>query len=205
MMILYQLRRELVYAHKGTTHASLTHARGRLGGVKDWVVRRSRDGRRHRSHETTRFTLCYNFIMKIDYDSASLILIDQEKVLMQLRDEKPEIAYPGCWCIPGGRVEKNESIEEAVKREIEEETGYLSRNPELFSSVICELPNGKAYRSHIFCEKYDGKQMITCREGQKMEFKSEKEMERLKVYPGQVEIIKKALELAKKEFNNSKT
>jgi 8-oxo-dGTP pyrophosphatase MutT (NUDIX family) len=33
--------------------------------------------------------------------------------------------YPGRWCFAGGKVKQGESIAEAVRREVFEETGYL--------------------------------------------------------------------------------
>lgn len=43
------------------------------------------------------------------------------KVVMQLRDFKQEIAYPGHWGFLGGAVDNNETPLEAALREIEEE------------------------------------------------------------------------------------
>ena len=42
--------------------------------------------------------------------------IEEQEILLELR------ADCGRWCIPGGRLEPGESIEECVKREIKEET-----------------------------------------------------------------------------------
>ena len=42
---------------------------------------------------------------------------------MQLRDEKPEIDYPGYWSCFSGGIEKMETPMEGAKREIFEEIG----------------------------------------------------------------------------------
>ncbi|TGO06718.1 NUDIX hydrolase [Serinibacter arcticus] len=45
------------------------------------------------------------------------------RVLLQLRDDKPEIPYPNTWCIPGGMREDGESPLDCAVRELEEEMG----------------------------------------------------------------------------------
>lgn len=51
---------------------------------------------------------------------GAFILNDKGELLLQLRNKAPEKEY---WSIPGGRVELFETFEEAVKREVKEETG----------------------------------------------------------------------------------
>ncbi len=46
------------------------------------------------------------------------------KLLMQLRDPIPGIAYPGHWGLFGGHLEPGESPEAALRRELIEEIGY---------------------------------------------------------------------------------
>lgn len=51
---------------------------------------------------------------------GAFIVNENNEVLLQLRNKAPEKEY---WSIPGGRVELFEKMEEAVKREVKEETG----------------------------------------------------------------------------------
>lgn len=46
------------------------------------------------------------------------------KVLMQLRDMKEGINFPGCWGFFGGSIDEGETPEEASWRELFEEIGY---------------------------------------------------------------------------------
>jgi 8-oxo-dGTP diphosphatase len=50
--------------------------------------------------------------------------IADRRFLMQLRDNKPNILYPGYWGLFGGHIEPGETPEIAVVREIAEEIGY---------------------------------------------------------------------------------
>ena len=51
---------------------------------------------------------------------AALVLNQQDQLLLVKRSVEPA---KGKWCLPGGFIEVDESIEEAVLRELEEETG----------------------------------------------------------------------------------
>lgn len=58
---------------------------------------------------------------------TNCILIDNEKALLLQKPSK------GWWVAPGGKMENEESIAEAVKREYREETGITIYQPELVS------------------------------------------------------------------------
>ncbi|WP_414527640.1 NUDIX hydrolase [Nodularia chucula] len=55
---------------------------------------------------------------------AIAILYQEDKFLMQLRDNIPGILYPGYWGLFGGHLETGETPEIAVHREVQEEIGY---------------------------------------------------------------------------------
>jgi 8-oxo-dGTP diphosphatase len=55
-------------------------------------------------------------------DCVSALLIDQQgKLVIQLRDDKPGLLFPAHWATLGGGIEKGETPDEAVRRELEEE------------------------------------------------------------------------------------
>ena len=56
------------------------------------------------------------------------IIIDKKKILLIKRKKTP---FKGLWALPGGFVEYGETVEEAVKREIYEETGLTTQIKQL--------------------------------------------------------------------------
>jgi 8-oxo-dGTP pyrophosphatase MutT (NUDIX family) len=52
---------------------------------------------------------------------AALILVEEDGYLMQLRDPRPDIWYPGHWGLFGGGVEPGEDPLAALRRELREE------------------------------------------------------------------------------------
>jgi 8-oxo-dGTP pyrophosphatase MutT (NUDIX family) len=69
---------------------------------------------------------------KKSYKKVVIILLHKnfEAYLLQLRDFKSSIVYPGQWGAFGGAVEEEESPETAISRELTEEIGY---SPEAFN------------------------------------------------------------------------
>lgn len=52
---------------------------------------------------------------------GAILLNDRGEVLLQQRDDKPTLRYPGYWTFFGGAVEADESPDEAMRRELWEE------------------------------------------------------------------------------------
>jgi 8-oxo-dGTP diphosphatase len=65
---------------------------------------------------------------------ALAILTQDDKFLMQLRDDIPTIIYPGVWGLFGGHMEMGETPEIAIEREILEEINY---QPSEFAKFAC--------------------------------------------------------------------
>ena len=63
---------------------------------------------------------------------AIAILYQDGKFLCQLRDDIPNIRYPGHWGLFGGHLEPGETPEVAVLRELKEEISYAPASVSLF-------------------------------------------------------------------------
>ncbi|HZU77366.1 MAG TPA: NUDIX domain-containing protein [Dehalococcoidia bacterium] len=99
--------------------------------------------------------------------AAALLVRQDGAVLLQLRDDKPGIAQPGRWAVPGGAGEAGETPHEIAVRELLEETGY--RAGELFPLLSERFERDGVLVQHtIFWAEYDGVQPVWCFEGQEM-------------------------------------
>jgi 8-oxo-dGTP pyrophosphatase MutT (NUDIX family) len=67
--------------------------------------------------------------------AAALIVTPDGRYLMQHRDDKPGIFFPGWWGCFGGAVEPGESPAEAIRRELAEELGWQAGRVEPFATL----------------------------------------------------------------------
>ncbi|MDJ0702529.1 MAG: NUDIX hydrolase [Leptolyngbyaceae cyanobacterium MO_188.B28] len=75
--------------------------------------------------------------MSVQRIEVTLAILHQDNhFLMQLRDDFPDIAYPGCWGFFGGHLEQGESPDAGIKRELWEEIGYTPPTLTLFNRYI---------------------------------------------------------------------
>jgi 8-oxo-dGTP pyrophosphatase MutT (NUDIX family) len=72
-----------------------------------------------------------------------LIVTEDGGLLLHHRDDKPEIPNPDCWAGFGGAVEEGETIEEAVLREVREETGLQIADPISLTEAVDHEGDGR--------------------------------------------------------------
>ena len=72
-----------------------------------------------------------------------LIVTEDGGLLLHHRDDKPGIPNPDCWAGFGGAVEDGETVEEAVVREVREETGLQITDPIFLTEAVDHEGDGR--------------------------------------------------------------
>lgn len=71
--------------------------------------------------------------------AAAVICLDDGRYLLQLRDQKPGLFYPGHWGLFGGAIEPPETPEAALRRELSEELGLAGCVPQPLSDFTFQM------------------------------------------------------------------
>jgi len=101
-------------------------------------------------------------------ETASAVLAgDCGRLLFQLRDDIPDILYPGMIGLFGGHLEPGESALEGVCREVQEETGLALPPDRLSFLAECTVPvRGKLLAETVFYAESVQSDSIEITEGQ---------------------------------------
>jgi 8-oxo-dGTP diphosphatase len=72
------------------------------------------------------------------------------KTLMVHRNKKPNDIHEGKWNGLGGKFEAGETPEECIKREVQEEAGYIIQNPRLHGLLLFTNFKGNDWYVFVF-------------------------------------------------------
>lgn len=127
--------------------------------------------------------------------TSAVVLLNRDSVLLQLRDNLPNIDYPDTWSIPGGTVEAGETSKQAALRELREETGYQAKTCK-FLTKLKYFSENKQKTLFAYIVLFIPGQPICCLEGQEMKWFSLKEIESVKMPP----VIRKVFKILQKHL-----
>jgi 8-oxo-dGTP diphosphatase len=103
--------------------------------------------------------------------AAIILENDRKEILLYLRDNKPNIPFPHHWDLFGGHIEKGETQEEALERELKEELDIQIKNYNFFKKY--EVNHGDVYPNikYVFSGKINKEiSELTLKEGEKLQF-----------------------------------
>lgn len=127
------------------------------------------------------------------------ILRNRRLLLLRRRDDAA--LYPSLWDLPGGGVEVGDALEEALVREIREETGFIARvgRPLHVSIVHSRVILGRKVPGVLVCYECSirskGPPRLDRREHTEFAWVSPDAIDRYPVPPNQVDAVRKALAL----------
>ncbi|HUW48149.1 MAG TPA: NUDIX domain-containing protein [Patescibacteria group bacterium] len=129
---------------------------------------------------------------RTDWDSSHAVIVKEKKVLLMQRSHDDHW-MPGKWGFPGGKVDKGETLEQSLKREIKEEAGLQVELEDLFY-----LPEISYKIKHAFfvCKKCSGSVTINANgvhEHEDHKWVTESEISSIDTVPDVIDVVKEAL------------
>lgn len=106
--------------------------------------------------------------------SVGAIIYDKDSnLLLQKRDNIESIYFPGLWGLFGGACHTDERLDDAIKREVEEELGIIVTSSNLFLTLSIDSAIFGDTRKRLFYEVFfdkNQKERIVLREGESFKF-----------------------------------
>lgn len=104
-----------------------------------------------------------------------------------LTSRPPDKVYAGYWEFPGGKLEPGETVEQALRRELQEELGITIGPAEPWQVELMDYPHARV-RLH-FCKVFDWQGEFEMREAQQMAWQS-LPVQLSPVLPGTLPVLK---------------
>jgi 8-oxo-dGTP diphosphatase len=117
---------------------------------------------------------------------GAVIWDDAHRLLLIKRGQAPG---RGLWSIPGGRVETGETDEQALTRELREETGLVVMPTGFLGSVERPAPDGKVFLIRDYTAVVTGGSLAAGDDAADARWVSAEELPSLPLTPGLVEAL----------------
>jgi 8-oxo-dGTP diphosphatase len=101
---------------------------------------------------------------------AQVFLFDRRnRLIIYLRDDKPDIPFPNHWDLIGGHLEAGETPEQALVREVKEEIGIDLEQFQSFCRFDCAVGDVYPNVKHLYWARLDidAETLVLC-EGQRL-------------------------------------
>lgn len=124
---------------------------------------------------------------------TAAIMIKSNKVLIAQRTASETLA--GAWEFPGGKIEKNETPEECLQRELYEELNIKTKVKEFFAENIYEYPQGAIHLLAYYVDIISGEITLTVHD--EYRWVPVNELLNYKLLPADIPIAQKIIEVLK--------
>lgn len=131
--------------------------------------------------------------------AVAAVVLKDGRFLAGKRSEN-EVAFPGKWTIPGGKVEHGQRILDALRQEVKEETDIDIKNIFFAGDFGFIRPDGHNVVGLNFICEYGGGQERTGEDMTQVRWLTIEEAEKLDFTPGIMTDIKKAFAIYRKQL-----
>ncbi|HRZ95313.1 MAG TPA: NUDIX hydrolase [Candidatus Moranbacteria bacterium] len=91
-----------------------------------------------------------------DLEAVGCLVVCKKKILLLKRPE--DDLYPNKWGIPSGKIEADEKPDDAIRRELEEETGIRTDNLDSLGKVYLIFPR-LSFVYYVYRHDLDGRRI----------------------------------------------
>jgi 8-oxo-dGTP diphosphatase len=120
---------------------------------------------------------------------VSVCVVQAGRVLLTQRARPP---FENMWSLPGGHVQRGESLRDAALRELKEETGINARLGDIIGWNEIIRPE-KHIVIAVFAAGWESGEAVAADDAKAVRWTAHGEIDRLELTPGLSDIVKKAL------------